>query len=44
MLNNEIHLSIIAHSDTYIEYVESCNRIQNMLPEFDMQKYQIYNY
>jgi hypothetical protein len=37
MLNNEIHLDIIAHSDTYIEYIESCNRIQNMLPIIKLQ-------
>ena len=34
---------MLAHTETVIEYNASCNRIHTILPEFDMEMYQICN-
>ena len=43
ILNTELHLDMLAQTETNIEYNSSSNRIQTILPHVDMEQYTISN-
>ena len=41
--NTELHLDMLAQTETNIEYNSSSNRIQTILPHVDMEQYTVSN-